>query len=244
MRVLFAACLFVALAAALASAQMLATVDLGEIRGEAPVSGSFLVANPSAAEAARVDVISVCPCLAVEPASFVLDPGATQRVRVTYTPEGYATTDNGLVLRSLLVRSSLPGLDDRRVSVFGTLPAPAGGSPANAGCDECRGLDQQRLADYELALRSASILSIDIYYDPGCSKCESYLGGELPAAARAAKVELRLLAHDVSRPAELTQLRARLGGEKLTAFPLAFIGAKAYQGLDAIRRGVAGALGR
>ena len=231
--------LLAALAAAPAKAQTLAVVDLGVIPDSRPVVRNLTISNPSARKVVRVDLLSGCPCLTVEPAGLLLNPAGSSVVRVTYTPEGRP----GEVSRSLLVKSSLPELDNKRILVGGSL-AGGTGAAAPSDCDECRKTEQLFDEQNALADFSNRVLLVDFYGDPGCSQCKDYLDKELPAAARRGDRILRLAEHSILEPPILDQLTRRLdgAGQSLVALPVAFVGDRPYQGLGAIRKALGTAL--
>lgn len=218
------------LAAAAIGAQPLATVDLGRVADHAPVSRTLAIRNPSASRVARIDLLSACSTLSVQPQGLLLDPRASATVTISY----YAGGTLGHVEHSLLVKSTLSELDNRRVLVTAQVEV----GPAPTDCDECRKLetlvDEERLlADY-----ARRVILVDFYGDLRCASCREYLDRELPLTAFASRRILRLAEHSAADKQTLEQLMRRLegAGAGLEAFPLAFVGDRPYQGLAAIRK--------
>jgi len=171
----------------------------------------------------------------------MLDPAESKQVRVTYVPEGVG----GELSRSLLLKSNLPELDNRRVAITGSFPMSAlTERPAAPDCDECRKMEELFGEERQLADFAEAVVLLDFYYDPGCVKCEQYLARDLPRAMQGSSRVVRLAKHSILEPTELTQLTRRLEGarQRLSELPIAFVGDRPLQGLDAIRSGVARAL--
>ncbi len=234
---------FVSLAAGKGRADVLGTVDLGLVRDDRPVSAVYELRNPSRDKVARVDLLSGCGCLEARPDMVVLEPGETLDVTITYTPEPYK--GDTWMQRNLLVRSTLPELDNQRVVVkasFAQSERPA--FPTTSDCDECRRAEEQSNEERLLDLYSLEVLLVDFYFDPGCGDCDEYLERGLPSAVERAGKVLRLARHSILDAATLPQLGRRLAGQgqALAKLPVAFVGDRAYQGLDAIREGVREAL--
>jgi hypothetical protein len=234
---------FVSLAAGRGQADILGTVDLGLVRDDRPVTAVYTLRNPSRDKVARVDLLSGCGCLEARPDMVVLEPGEARDVTIVYTPEPYR--GDTWMQRNLLVRSTLPELDNQRVVVkasFAESARPA--FPTTSDCDECRRMEEQFGEERLLGLYSVEVLLVDFYFDPGCRDCDEYLERGLPSAAQHAGKVLRLARHSILDPAALEQLVRRLDGQgqALTRLPVAFVGDRACQGLDAIREGVRAAL--
>lgn len=217
------------LAAAAAGAQPLATVDLGRVVDHNPVSRPLVIRNPSPDRVARIDLLSACSCLSAQPQGLLLNPGVSAKVSITYTAEGRV----GDVMHSLLVKSTLPELDNRRVVVSGYVAV--GLAPWD--CDECRRMEtlfdeEQLLADY-----ARRVALVDFYGDLRCTSCRDYLDRELPQTARSSRLILRVAEHSVLDAQTLEQLTRRLegAGASLDVLPLAFVGDRPCQGLPAIR---------
>jgi len=222
-------------------AQVLGTIDLGVMQDARPVTGRFELRNPSRELAARVDILSACPCMTVAPASFVLDPGSSRVIEATYTLGGTVTVQGKSVSRALLVRSSLPALDNTRILVAVVFPAvPASDARAETGCTECDLIKDLAAEEKRLGELSRALFLIDVYGDPSCPACEEYLGTELPLATSRAGRILRLVFHDViTGREELEQLMGRLeaAGQDLRELPVELVGGKILQGLEAMRKG-------
>jgi len=218
------------------TAQVPTEVNLGTIPDSRPVATSFSVQNPSRSHVVRLDFLTVSSALILKPDRLVLDPLESAVVQATYTPEGYT----GKLSRQVLVKSSLAELDNRRIVVTAELPATSAGVPSNPDCDECRKFeelysDETRLISYE-----NSVVLIDLYLEPECRGCQRYLGWELPRAALAASRLVRIAQLDVREPKRSAQLEKRLRkhGMRVEIMPVAFVGGKVYQGLQAIKTGV------
>ncbi len=218
------------LAAAAAGAQPLATVDLGRVIDHNPVSRTLTIRNPSPRKVARLDLLSACATLSVRPQGLLLDPRASATVTISY----YAGGTLGKVEHSLLVKSTLPELDDRRVLVAAHVEV----GPAPSECDECRKLET--LVDEERLLQDYArrVVLVDFYGDLRCASCREYLDRELPRTAFGSRWILRLAEHSVADKQTLEQLMRRLegAGASLEVFPLAFVGDRPYQGLVEIRK--------
>ncbi len=243
MRGIVSSLLFVLVVSAPGRADILGIVDLGLLRDERPVTAVYSLKNPSRDKMARVDLLSGCGCLEVRPDMLVLEPGETRDVTITYTPEPYR--GDSFTQRNLLVRSSLPELDNQRLVVKATFAESARPASSSAsGCDECRKMEEQFNEERLLDLYSLEVLLVDFYFDPGCGDCDEYLERGLTSAAQHAGKVLRLARHSILDSPALGQLARRLAeqGQALKKLPVAFVGNRAYQGLDAIREGVRTAL--
>ena len=222
------------------TAQVPTEVNLGTILDSRPVATSFSVKNPSRSHVVRLDFLSVSSALILKPDRLVLDPLESVVVQAMYTPEGYT----GKLSRQILVKSNLAELDNRRIVVTAVLPATVAGVPPTPDCDECRKFeelysDETRLISYE-----NSVVLIDLYLEPDCRVCQRYLQWELPRAALAAGRLVRVARLDVRESKRLAQLENRLReqGMRVEIMPVAFVGGKVYQGLQAIKTGIREAL--
>ncbi len=245
MRGIVSSLLFVLVVSAPGRADILGIVDLGLVRDERPVTAVYSLKNPSRDKIARVDLLSGCGCLEVRPDMLVLEPGETRDVTLVYTPEPYRS--DTWTQRNLLVRSNLPELDNQRLVVKATFAESARPAySAASGCDECRKMEAQFDEERLLDLYSLEVLLIDFYFDPGCGDCDEYLERGLPSAAQHAGKVLRLARHSILDAATLPQLLRRLEGQgqALRQLPVAFIGDRPYQGLDAIREGARAAMSK
>ena len=87
---------------------------------------------------------------------------------------------------------------------------------------------------------SRATISLVYYGEIGCAHCDTFLSRTLPEIAETRNVSFRVATHDIMDPALYEQCRDELAdrGRGFRTFPVLFVGNNAYQGSEAIARGL------
>jgi hypothetical protein len=146
------------------------------------------VTNRSAKEAS-VSFIPTCTCLAVEPASQAIAPGADARFTLSYDSKDVVAKSRTVVpdRKSFIVRSGLPG-DTAPYYYFLTAAVHSRISEATAARPWVRGAGR------------GAIVTLSYWYEPACGGCNEFIGTAVPALEKELGIGIELLLKDPGVP--------------------------------------------
>jgi cytochrome c biogenesis protein CcdA len=111
----------------------------------------------------RIDLVSTCECLAVNPSSLSLPPGAVASVQIFFDP----ADDDGPFEKDLIVRTDHPDLPKALYRLYGEVRVdPAEPSEAPSSSPPSAG---------------HPTVTADYYFSPGCRSCRELLERRLPS---------------------------------------------------------------
>ena len=212
---------------------------LGMILQGAVVHQDLVVTNLEPV-ALTVTLVPTCDCNAVTPTSQRIEPQARAVFHLSYDP-GF---DRGIVTKSFIIRTDLPGDPTRYFWIRGTVreqnsPAePA--SPASAAPASAVSTSVVSTTDGSATAVStpAAPIVVTYYYSPGCRSCEEFLSVEIPRLEQRLGRGIQLVKKDLMAAGVYEELAAlaTARGQSITAAPVVAAGQALLQGDARIRK--------
>jgi len=181
-----------------------------------------------------VTLVPTCDCNSVTPASQRIEPGRRAVFYLSYD----SSYDRGIVTKSFLVRTDLPGSQASYYFIRGTVREKAATAPAANGW-------QRQDAGKAAAPGSAAAgpssangpISLAYYYTPGCRSCEEFLSTEIPRMEKSLGRTIEVARKDLLAAGAYEELAslASARGQPVTAIPALLAGDTLLQG-DAVIR--------
>lgn len=201
------------------------------------VARQDLVAINRDTVALTVTLVPTCDCNSVSPSSQRIPPGGRAVFAMSYD----SSYDRGIVTKSFIVRTDLPGDTARYFWIRGTVREQTAPASTPGGWTRAEGGTPAAPAG---ATGAGAPIVVSYYYSPGCRSCEEFLSVEIPRLEKKLGRRIDLVKKDLLSQGTYEELAALAAarGQTVTAIPAVVAGDALLQGDAVIREKLPGVL--